>query len=154
MKIIIFASSTLAAIASASDLGSNASAGGCNVGSYKNKSCQDICDGYAENWWTEEHCVTNDDWFGWTCDTILPVDWSSVMLAEVEGKGPACACGNGKCCADTVYEETNARCFKDDGKTTCSAGSNMACCCYLLDSGQEAKKKDEGAGVNLRAVIN
>ena len=164
MKIIIFASSTLAAIASASDLGSNASAGGCNVGSYKNKSCQDICNDYAPDLWAEEHgCemeqiqdITNDktewDWF--SCDTTsIPIDWSSVMLAEVEGKGPSCACGNGKCCANTVYVEKNARCFKNDGKTTCSAGSNMACCCYYLGSGQ-AENRDEGDGVNLRAAIN
>ena len=131
MKIIIFASSSLAAIASASDLGSNAnaSAGGCGVGSYKDKSCQDICNDYASDWWGEEHgCtmqqtqdITNDriewDWF--SCDTTsIPIDWSSVMLAEVEGKGPSCACGNGKCCANTVYAEKNARCFKNDGKTT------------------------------------
>lgn len=56
--------------------------------------------------------ITNDriawDWF--SCDTTsIPVDWSTVMLAQVEGKGPSCACGNGKCCASTVYAETNAR---------------------------------------------
>ena len=156
---IIFTATILAfdSMASANDLESSLSAGGCGVGAYKDKSCQSICNDHASDWWGDAHgCqmeqtqdITNDriewDWF--TCDTTaIPVDWSTVMLAEVEGKGPACACGYGKCCASTKYAETNARCFKNDGKTTCSAGSNMACCCYLLG--------DQDKEGNLHTAIN
>ena len=66
------------------------------------------------------------DWF--SCDTTSIPICDRVTKSSVEGKGPSCKCAYGKCCGSRDAE-ANDRCFKNDGKTTCSIGSKLACCC-------------------------
>lgn len=101
-------------------------------------SAQTWCEGaIADKWATDHGCdleqvqdITNHhkewDWF--SCDTTSIPIWDQVTTSSVEGKGPSCKCAYGKCCGSRDAE-ANDRCFKNDGKTTCSIGSKLACCC-------------------------